>query len=308
MPTFVTHSGPFHFDEIFAIAFLEIIHGCGSIIRTRNPDQIVHHIGKQDTYILDVGSVFDPANRQFDHHQLKSSEEVPSTFLHQKNGESFLPATTGMVLLAHKNHPLAQILLASEIPQAIDAWDTGKKDLFPNWKGSTLIHKCNPTEPNATFDPRFVEILNRTKYALEQSLKLASDFETELEKELKEYAAQYDAAMEASKSRLLSNPVKNGIVQLPNYEIALSEFGPQLPKEANFVVYPQEKTWMVQQIPLQPHSMKGRKTLPAEWATLKDTAFQAKTGVNDAIFCHATCFIAGTKTLESALKLAAMAL
>ena len=60
-----THSEHFHCDEVLATTMLQYTKEFANaiIIRTRNEDVL-----KQLDIICDVGSIFDPAARRFDHH------------------------------------------------------------------------------------------------------------------------------------------------------------------------------------------------------------------------------------------------
>lgn len=66
----IVHDGKFHADEIFATAILKLTNRWSPIqglIRTRDSDLIASNVGQ--AYIIDVGGVFDPRFKQFDHHQ-----------------------------------------------------------------------------------------------------------------------------------------------------------------------------------------------------------------------------------------------
>ena len=79
--------------------------------------------------------------------------------------------------------------------------------------------------------------------------------------------------------------------------------------EALYMVYPSHSgQWILQTVPVEPGSFEDRKSLPKAWAGLSDEDFQAKTGLDDAVFCHNGLFIAGTKSFESTMKLAEVAL
>ncbi len=61
----VTHNGKFHNDEVCAIALLRLSgQSCDNIIRTRDGEVIC----KAD-YVVDVGGLYDPDFKRFDHHQ-----------------------------------------------------------------------------------------------------------------------------------------------------------------------------------------------------------------------------------------------
>jgi uncharacterized UPF0160 family protein len=65
---------------------------------------------------------------------------------------------------------------------------------------------------------------------------------------------------------------------------------------------------MIRTVPLVGKRFSARVDLPAAWAGLSGEAFQAVTGVPDAVFCHNGCFVAGAQSLEGIRALAALAL
>ncbi|MGY8875905.1 MAG: MYG1 family protein, partial [Pseudoalteromonas sp.] len=82
-----------------------------------------------------------------------------------------------------------------------------------------------------------------------------------------------------------------------------------LSSDALYMVYPSHSgQWILQTVPVEPGSFEDRKPLPKAWSGLSDQAFVDETGIDDAVFCHNGLFIAGTKSFESTMKLATMAL
>jgi uncharacterized UPF0160 family protein len=76
------------------------------------------------------------------------------------------------------------------------------------------------------------------------------------------------------------------------------------------VVYPESgrEQYQIRTVPAADGSFASRMDLPAEWAGLRDEQLAAVTGVPDAVFCHMNLFIAGARSLQGALRMAAMAL
>jgi len=70
-----THDGPFHADEVTACALL-LLHGLidrDKIHRTRDPK-----ILEKCEYVCDVGGIFDPKIKRFDHHQVDYKGKLSS--------------------------------------------------------------------------------------------------------------------------------------------------------------------------------------------------------------------------------------
>ena len=77
-----------------------------------------------------------------------------------------------------------------------------------------------------------------------------------------------------------------------------------------FVVYPDSDgaQYQVKTVPVEPGSFVARLDLPKAWAGLRNQELAAVTGVPDSVFCHSNLFIGGARSLEGALRLAALAL
>lgn len=59
----VTHDGPFHGDDVVAVAILTTLFPSHTVIRTRDPTVI--DLGD---FVVDVGNVYDHVTRRYDHH------------------------------------------------------------------------------------------------------------------------------------------------------------------------------------------------------------------------------------------------
>jgi len=77
-----------------------------------------------------------------------------------------------------------------------------------------------------------------------------------------------------------------------------------------YVIYPDggsSPSHRVQAVSIRPGSFESRLPLPSSWRGLRDSALDKVSGVPGGIFCHASGFIAGFKSLESALHAARLA-
>ena len=75
------------------------------------------------------------------------------------------------------------------------------------------------------------------------------------------------------------------------------------------MIYPSETgQWRIQTVPVEPGSFEDKRPLPKTWAGLSDKELQQVSGIDDAMFCHNGLFIAGAKSFESTMKMAAIAL
>ena len=72
-----------------------------------------------------------------------------------------------------------------------------------------------------------------------------------------------------------------------------------------YVLFADEKgKWRVQCVPESEESFESRKGLPEPWRGIRDDALSALTGIPGCIFVHASGFIGGAQTYESALQMA----
>jgi len=111
--SFGTHDGTFHADEVTACALL-VFFDCidiDKVIRTRNID-----ILNTCEYVCDVGGIYDPALKWFDHHQVEYQGALSSA---------------GMVLLflkeINKITPEEYKFFNDAIILGVDAHDNGKE-------------------------------------------------------------------------------------------------------------------------------------------------------------------------------------
>lgn len=71
-----------------------------------------------------------------------------------------------------------------------------------------------------------------------------------------------------------------------------------------YVIYFDNRLWMVQAMSITPSSFTCRKVLHTSWHGLREQELQAISGVSDAEFIHANGFIGGAWSFEGALSLA----
>src|SRR5215217_6084314 len=95
----VTHDGPFHADDVFANAVLRAAFSDVQLVRSCDPDIIA-----SADLVFDVGGVYDPAARRYDHHMrerpLRESGTPYSSvgLIWRDFGRAALPALLGTAL------------------------------------------------------------------------------------------------------------------------------------------------------------------------------------------------------------------
>jgi uncharacterized UPF0160 family protein len=296
-----THSGAFHADDLFAIAFLRVVHGDCVVVRTRDAEILA----TPGIRLVDVGGEYNPSKGRFDHH-FKGSPI-------RENGVPY--ASFGMVhhwesqAIAHITEEAEEVL--GKLVEGIDAADNGIKQ--DGWTLSETVHKCNPLETK-NFDERFCALVSTAVGVLQGILYEGWSLEFavarfESQSLVVDWVEEYQEAIEESTRRVEAAFGQAGpIIELAQYEPALFDKASDAPAEKLFSVYPSPSgEWMVQQIPREKGSFAGRKKLPESWAGKRGADLDSITGIAGCVFTHPGRFIGGHKTLEGALQMAQIA-
>lgn len=287
-----THNGSFHTDDVFAIAVLQELFPDAEIIRSRD-DEVL----KAADIVVDVGKIFDPDKKRFDHHQ-RSAGARPNGILY--SGFGLVWQAYGLKF-CDGNKELWQ-RIDQQLVQHIDAHDNGQKtyqvdktEVEP-YLIEDIIRLYNPspfddTEANS-YDARFFEavafaagILKRLKKKEQDALAGEAAF-------MNAYRATDDKRYVVLDKGL---PFKQRILDMP---------------DLLYVVFPYEtgESWLVEAVPVAPGSFESRRPLPTEWRGLDQSKLRDITGVADATFCHNTGFVGGAVSKDGALQLLKKAL
>ncbi|OHA18941.1 MAG: hypothetical protein A2836_03420 [Candidatus Taylorbacteria bacterium RIFCSPHIGHO2_01_FULL_45_63] len=287
----VTHNGSFHPDDVFSVAALSLLFkGNIEVVRTRDPKLV-----KTGDIVLDVGGEYDEKRNRFDHHQTGGAGE-------RQNG---IPYASFGLIWKHFGEKLVgdsgvARMIDEKLVQPIDASDNGyvvsSKEITPNIFSYTIddaIFVFNPTwkeqrEEDIIF-PKVVEIA-----------------ETILEREITKARAKKEAWQFVLATYTTAT---NKRIIVLDHEYPWKEVLIQFP-EPLFVIYPNATngTWGAVAVRKSLNSFENRKSFPAVWAGLRDSALAEVSGVPDAIFCHNKLFLAVAKSKEGALALAKEAL
>ncbi len=275
--SFGTHDGSFHADEVSACALLLLFKRIDrdKIVRSRDPLLLA-----QCEYVCDVGGVYDPHIKRFDHHQLAYEGEISSA---------------GMIWLYLKNEgdvdKECYDFFNRSLIWGVDAHDTGRA--HPEAGSATFSHIIAnfvpPMQdvPESEQNKAFFEALD---FALGHLRRLLERFQyiRACKKIVKECMSEKEPFLIFDKA-------------IPWLESFFDLGGESHP--ALFVVMPSNGQWKLRAIPPSlDERMQMRKPLPAAWAGLRDEELKKLTGIDGAIFCHKGRFISIWKTKEDALK------
>lgn len=278
MPTIATHSGPFHADDVFAVALLRRFWSRdATVVRTRDKARIA-----ACDCVVDVGALYDPASLRFDHHQSTYEGQLSSA---------------GMVLVWLRESATIPVELASHLctsaVEYIDAVDTGRHapkagiPCFPR-----IIESLNAlASTEEEFDGVFLRAVDLAGTWLDG---MVVDHERVQASAAEVRAAMADADRKGT--NLLEFPAY--ISWKPGY---FANGGESHPTE--FVLFPgTDATWRIIAIPPRDGEFGQKVSLPESWAGLTDASLEAVTGVPGSMFCHKNRFIAVFKTREGAVE------
>ncbi len=295
----ITHSGSFHADDVFSYVVLSRLFPDAELLRTRSED-IFKNAGQGDI-IFDVGMIYDPATRRYDHHQkdkpTRDGEHPYSSIglVWKDFGIDYLNT-----LVMEDQTGLQRIwnYIDRSFIFPVDCADNGKVPTFGPVDSGPLslplqLENFNPVfdDPNPDYDGAF---------------RRASRFAAEiLDNKIKHTAAYYrqrpiveQALAEAEDPRVIT------LAKGCNWEAHLREMGVD---DVLFAIYPSHGNWNCSAAKVSEDSFENRKSFPDEWAGLRNAELAGVTGVPDAVFCHTALFVCVASSLEGITDLARQA-
>jgi uncharacterized UPF0160 family protein len=271
------HDGSFHADEITACALL-LAFGLvdrDKICRSRDARLL-------DTceYVCDVGGVYDPASKRFDHHQVSYAGDFSSA---------------GMVWAYLKEEGIVDLATYEFVNRSfllgVDAHDNGKSTLE--------MGVCNFSQVITSFVPA---VYDAPKEELLKAFFEALDFTLGY---IQRILAKFQYMRSCREKVALSMSQKGRVLFFEEAMPWMDSFF-ELGGEAHpalFVVMPSSGHWKLRGIPpKEEEKMQVRFPLPAAWAGLLDEELVKVSGISGALFCHKGRFISVWKTKEDALK------
>jgi len=289
--TIGTHNGKFHADDVMATAILRLLLGDIKVTRTRDEDILKK---------LDL--VYDIALGEFDHHQLN-----------KKIRENNIPyAACGLIwkefgarVIQTFNSQLEETNISSifdyvdkNLVQGIDAADNGMniKSEIKVTTISDIIQSFNPTWDS--------------KDSKDDAFEEAAQYAAEVLKRI------INRQISVIKARII---VDDAFQTRTMNEIMILKIGcPWLQhllkidvnSEVLFVISPGDRNgdYKIQAVKKAVDSFETRKDLLETIRGKSSEEINSIIKIKDAIFCHKAGFIASTKSMESALKIAKLSI
>lgn len=275
--TLCVHDGIFHADEVTAAALLIFFDFIDreKIIRSRNPEIIA-----LSDYVCDVGGVYNPEKRRFDHHQADYKGELSSA---------------GMILAYLKERGVVEEsfyhFLNNALVLGVDAHDNGRSP--------QIIGLCTFSHIIAAFNPVDYEASEtKQESAFHKAVALVLTHLQHLQERFSYDLVCRQAVKEAmEKGRLLLDFTDS----IPWFESFFVLGGEN--HSALFIIMPTKEGYKLRGIPPNyVDRMKVRLPLPEEWAGLLDDDLRRVSKIEGAIFCHKGRFTSVWKSKEDALK------
>lgn len=284
MQTIITHNGGFHADDVFAVATLQLHLGEDNlrVVRTRDESLI-----EGGDWVLDVGGVYDPRARRFDHHQ----KGAPV----RENGIPY--AAFGLVWKEVGVVVAGSEEIAREIEEKlvlpIDANDNGvilttttELDIRPTTL-SDMVALLNPVRGSGgDVDSVFMEVVAIARRIIESAIVHATA----------------RAAMRAHAEEVYQNAVDTRVLE---FEGQMSSSLLIDYPEVLFMVCPDDpatsSNWVAVAISKEKNSYETRLPFPLAWAGLRDSELASVSGIDDAVFCHRNRFLFVAKSREGVM-------
>lgn len=271
------HDGTFHADEVTACALLIVFNlvDADKIVRTRDQARL-------DTceFVCDVGGIYSPSGKLFDHHQATYQGELSSA---------------GMVLDYLKSRSIINQeefhYFNNSIILGVDAHDNGRSVQHQGY--------CTFSHVIANFNPVSYE-------ATEEDLDAA--FHEALEFAVGHLRRFHQRFLYGKECRKVVKKVmdKHRLCLFFDHSISwLESFFALGGKDhpALFVIMPAKEHWKLRGIPPDyDHRMQVRLPLPSTWAGLLGDDLKKASGIPGAVFCHKGRFTSVWETREDAIR------
>lgn len=333
-PLIGTHDGTFHADEVCALAMLKMLPTFrdAAVIRSRDPKEL-----EECDVVVDVGAVYDPERKRYDHHQ-RGFEDVMAEIGHKTKLSSF-----GLIYRHYGREFIESVINAAQeeasdaaaasvdvdviyrrvykrfvehidgIDNGVEAFDSSARNYEVSTKLSDRVGAFNPSW-NEPADE--VQVNARFSAAVDLA---AAEVTSHVEGCVRSWwparslvKAAFDGASTIHPSRqiLVLTQYCPWSSHLFELEQEISAAGDPVVGTAKYVVFggTTGSDWRVQAVPVEEGSFASRLKLPESWRGLRDEKLSEHIGIEGCIFVHAGGFIGGHQTREGALAMAVKAL
>lgn len=285
-----THSQQFHIDELLAIALLDMYafnNEKYELVRTRDEKILSEARNDANSFVIDVGGVYDASMRNFDHHQNDEKLRWPDGLPYSSCGLVWKWLRDSKKLHQHMNDETMDII-ENDLIRRVDKHDNGLE------KMSELIflimYNRKPDDPKAQ-DRQF-------KMASRAAKDYFINFYTYVRGNIK---AEKEIVKAIKKSEIYPDIV----VCESNIKDSSKRIAQLTDKK--MVIYPHSNgMWAIKTVPSDPRNDFSQKCpAPDEWRGLKEKDLETVSGIPGLYFCHKGGFLTFFKgSVEDAVKVA----
>jgi uncharacterized UPF0160 family protein len=292
------------------------------VLRTRDQSLL-----DQCDIVVDVGSVFDPSKKRYDHHQKSFNETFKTLRPDLKiSGGDIRLSSAGLIYVHYGEKIIKDMLKASadieltpsqlqsifikiyqSLIQEIDGIDNG----VPQFEGEPS-YRINTHLSNRvkTFNPSWME--EKSPEEVDQLFHQAKEY---VGKEFVDKVSYYGSSWLPAR-KIVEQCVANRFTVHSSGEIIelnrfcpwqehLREIEKEVGVEIKFVLFNSgSNDFRVQCVPVKEGSFICRKFLKKSWWGVRDEELETVSGIEGIKFCHATGFIGGHKTRDGTLQMA----
>lgn len=287
----VTHNGRFHYDELLSSSMLLKIYPGATITRTRDESVIM-----EGDIVYDVGGVFDPVTKRFDHHQATFFETFSPKYSIKMSSSGLVFKHFHMELLClYGISPYNGVYdtvvdkAYSEFFLHADAIDNGY-DIYGEIRPRNItdvISLFNPVDASLE-EEKFYEALRITSCDLDNYMNY-----------LRSWTDGYEYVMEK-----IRNTEGHVLILDKHYSTSLVlEIESKYNKSFKYMIFPHNDLYKIIAIPKAKGSFETKSPLKKEWCGLRDQELSRTSEIDGCIFVHASGFMGINRTLEGALKM-----
>lgn len=286
----VTHAQQFHIDELIAVALLEAYFLKDQkieLIRTRDESVLAKARSEKDTFVIDVGGVYDPEMLNFDHHQNDESLRWKDGLPYSSCGLVWKWLRDSKKLHQQMNEETMDII-ENELIRRVDMHDNGLEKFSE--LTFLIMYNRKPDDPSAQ-DKQF-----------KRALKAAVDY---LHNHFAYVRGNMRAEKEIVKAINKSEKIDGIVVCESNIKDAAKRVAKLTNKE--LIIYPHSNgMWAIKTVPSNLRDDFSQKCpAPKEWRGFKEKELEAVSGIPGLYFCHKGGFLTFYRgSLDDAIKVA----
>ncbi len=296
--TIATHPGSFHADDVCAVAtlllYIEKKYGTAVAKQTKVVRTTDSEIIKTADFVVDVGLIYDENKNRFDHHQKGRAGA-------RDNGVEY--ASFGLVWKKFGTYLSGSQDVADIIDrivvQDIDAADNGFDFFKMNIKGTAVFRATDMI----TFERASVKHNSDfVKNIYKSFMYMVGVMKRSIQSVILEQVYMSKGINFAKK--VYKKTIDKSVLILPRDIFVVQKDVP----ETLVTVYKTDRgTWAARVVKKDYDTFETDFKFPEEWAGRPEKELQQMTGIVDIVFAHPGRFYVATKTKESAVKVAKLA-